>query len=263
MALTRRGLLVGGFALGVAQGAMPVRAGGAISVLADDHLKLVMPELAAAYAAEGGGTAEFIYGATGTLARRIRQGLAFDLFMAADPEATGRLAEAGVLPDAGFPFAETRLTFLAHRGSALARDLSLGSLAEAARNGEPFRLAVPDPVTNPLGAAALDVLERWSVERLLRPRLMFAETAATVVDLVAGKKADVGLTARPLMRTGERAALLKTLDVPQGWHRVQLQRVVLAAKAGDEALRFHDFLLDGQARSIFLRHGFGLPGVPG
>jgi molybdate transport system substrate-binding protein len=233
-----------------------------VTVAAASFLQGALPELGAAFVAAGGRPLDITYDATGVLARRIHTGARFDVVLAADRASITNLAAADLLADAGHPYAEARLSLVASKRSALARELSLGRLAEAARNGEPFRLALPDPDVSPHGVAALDVCERWSVARLLQPRITIMPSAAAAFEAVVSGRTEAAITARPLVRTARATASLSTLDLPGAWHPPLVQYAALAGRVSDDALQFYDFLLEASARVILLRHGFGLPGLP-
>src|SRR5690606_8189565 len=115
---------------------------------------------------------------------------------------------------------------------------SLGGVAEAARNDVPFRIALADPETTPYGQRAVDVLERWSVNDLLRPRFVHTDDVADAVQLVATGAAAVGLVAKSLTGLPSIGRTLHISDIPHGWHRPLVQRMALVKGASAEARRF-------------------------
>ncbi len=241
-------------------GGSAARAAPAVLVAAASDLQLALPDVVRAFHAETGITVNVSYGSTGNFARQIRQGAPFQIFLAADESFVTALAADQVIADTGAVYAEGRLSLIATKRSAFADELTLGNIAGAARERKAFRFAIANPEHAPYGKRALEVLERWSVDELLRPRLVFGENVTQALQMVASGAADVGIVARAIARAPAVAHAIVDQDVPADWHKPLIQRMVLTRKATDPARQFYTFLLMPAARAILARHGFTLPG---
>src|ERR671923_1354339 len=71
------------------------------TVAAAANLNFVLTEIAEAFSRAHGTRVEVVFGASGTLARQIRDGAPFELFLAADEEFPKQLTAAGLTRDAG------------------------------------------------------------------------------------------------------------------------------------------------------------------
>lgn len=258
---TRRTVLLGGAAI-TAAGTIRADAAGSIAksarVLASSDLSQVLPEILRAYDT-GGGAIGVDYRSAADIERRLRDGGRCDLVLGADEKAMLKLAEDGFLADAGAPLAEGRLALVVNRRSPLAEVVSLGAIAEAARNDEPFRFVLANPDSTPYGGRANDVLERWSVDTLLSPRVVYTEDVAEAVQLVATGQIAVGLVPKSLTTAPAIARSIHAVDIPQGWHRPLVQRMALARAANGEAERFYAFLKSEPAQKLLARFGYAIP----
>lgn len=262
----RRTVMLSGAALALAQ-AMPARAAGSIpasaTVLASTDLGHALPDLLRAFGSIGGGSVHTDYHTSADIDRRVRKGEAADIIISADEAPIIQLAREGLLEDGGTALAEGRLSLIINRRSTLADDISLGAVAEAARNDVPFRVALADPDTTPYGQRAIDVLERWSVNDLLRPRFVYTDDVAEAVRLVASGAAAVGLVAKSLTSSPSVGRTLHASDIPHGWHRPLIQRMALVKGASAEARRFYGFLKTDPAQRLLSRHGYAVPALRG
>lgn len=246
---------------------MPAHAAGSIpasaTVVASTDLGHALPDLLRAFGSIGGGSVHADYHTSADIDRRLRKGERADIVISADEAPIIRCAQEGLLEDGGTALAEGRLSLVINRRSTLADDISLGAVAEAARNEVPFRVALADPETTPYGQLAVDVLERWSVSDLLRPRFVYTDDVAEAVRLVATGAAAVGLVAKSLTGQPSIGRTLHASDIPHGWHRPLVQRMALVKGASAEARRLYDFLKSDPAQRLLARHGYATPGFKG
>lgn len=233
-----------------------VRAG----IFATPDLAVVLPEILQAYAASGGATLVADYRSSADINQRMGSDNPPDLLIGIDEGPALQLAEKGLVADSGIPLAEGRLSLVVNRRSPLADDVSLGSIAEAARNDVPFRVALGNPDNTAYGGCATDVLERWSVDLLLRPRFVYSDDLNEAVRLVASGHIAVGLIPKSLAGAPAVARAIHAVDIPGGWHRPLVQRAVLARNAAPEAQRFFAFLKTEPARRQLTRAGYEIPG---
>jgi molybdate transport system substrate-binding protein len=102
-------------------------------IAAASSIKFAMDEIAEAFSAETGQSVALSYGSSGNLARQIRQGAPFDVFLSADEDFVLDLARDGFARDEGLVYARGRLAIVVPLASPLAPDGSLEDLAAALR----------------------------------------------------------------------------------------------------------------------------------
>lgn len=256
MGLDRRTALIG---LAVMSGATPVRAQKNLLVAAASDLQVVLPKLAEAFRQASGTTLAISFGSTGNLARQIRQGAPFEVFLAADESFIAALATDGVIADQGVVYARGRLALVAGQSSLFASDLSLAHVAAMAKAGQPFRFAIANPEHAPYGRRAMEALTSQSVVDILKPRLVYGETAAQALQLVATGAAAVGLVGSSMVGDGPVAAAVASSKLPEAWHSPIVQRLAVTRKGGAAARAFATDMTSPDARSILIANGFEVP----
>jgi molybdate transport system substrate-binding protein len=259
---SRRSVLVGAAALsGAAQtGSVGAYAAGrGLLVAAATDLQVVLPKLEEAFRRSGGVSLTISYGATGNLARQIRQRAPFEIFLAADESFIDGLANDGVVAERGEVYARGRLALVVGRETAFATAPSLDALAVAARGGQAFRLAIANPEHAPYGRRAKEALVSQGVADALEPRLVYGETVAQALQFVATRAAAAGLVGSSLV-AGPAGETVVSVTLPASWHSPIVQRLVVTGRGkGDDARKFAAFMTSPEARAILLAHGFDPP----
>ena len=227
-----------------------------VLVAAAADLQSAMPQIVAAFQAQSAATVTVSFGSTGNLARQLRQGAPFELFLAADESFITSLAADGVIDNGGSVYAEGRLSLIAGRQSRFATTLSLESIADAARAGLPFRIAIANTEHAPYGQRAAEVIKSRGLDDVLRSRLVFGENVAAALQLVASGAAAAGLVGSSLAKSSTVASAIVHVDIPADWHSPLLQRMALTKKASGGARELQAFILGEPGQAILRRHGF-------
>ncbi|MDX1593458.1 MAG: molybdate ABC transporter substrate-binding protein [Gammaproteobacteria bacterium] len=238
---------------GSASATSPVR------VAAASSLAFALPEIVAAYRAQGGGPVEVSYGSSGLLTRQIQRGAPFDLFLSADEGYVVSLARDGLARDEGRVYATGELVLYVHADAGLDPAMPLSELPGLYASGRLTRLALAHPEHAPYGIAAREALAASGVWRPLQPVLVIGENVAQAARFVTSGSAEVALLPRALAQRAEVAAHGRFAPLRPGLHSPLRQRMVLLrdARAGSEP--FFAFLAGREARAILARHGFGTP----
>ncbi|MFC3229360.1 molybdate ABC transporter substrate-binding protein [Marinibaculum pumilum] len=241
------GLLLAGMTMAAALRPLPVAAEARVAVAA--NFTAAAQEIAAAFAAAGGGRVRLSFGSTGQLYGQIVQGAPFDVFLAADAERPARaLAEGLAVPGSGFTYAVGRLA-LWSRDPGLVR----GPETLAAAGVGP--LAIANPETAPYGVAAVAVLRALGRFDALAPQLVRGSNIAQAYQFVASGNAALGFVA--LSQIAGQDAGSRWL-VPADLHPAIRQDAVLLQRGRDNptAAAFLAFLKGPEASSIIARYGY-------
>lgn len=241
----------------------PYAAAQAPAIAAAADLKYALAEIADAYRRETGSDVRIAYGSSGNFTQQIEHGAPFELFLSADEAYVERLAAKGYTRDAGTLYAVGRVALFVPRGSPLAADPALADLALAVRDGRVRRFAIANPEHAPYGRAARDVLQHAGLWAAISPSLVLGENASQAMQFAAGGGAQGGIVPWSLTKAPEVAKLGTAVLLPAQWHRPLRQKMVLMKSAGPQTAAFHAYLGSPEARKIFVRHGFSLPGESG
>lgn len=257
MRLTRRQ-----FAVSIGAGALlgqAARASDVPVIAVASDLSFAITELAQNFTAETGQEVRISLGATGNLARQIRAGAPFQMFMAADESFVHGLAAEGLTRDAGVLYAEGRVSIIVPAGSALQADGELEDLRRALGDGRVSRFAIANPDHAPYGQRAKEALEHSGLWDAIQPHLVLGENVAQAAQFAMSGNTEGGLIAHSLALAPELATRGTSALVPSEWHDPLLQRMVLLPSAGAVAEAFYTYIQTDAAKSVLARYGFSLP----
>ena len=238
--------------VGPAQARAPV-------VAAASDLQHVMVELVDAFAADTGQRLRVAHGASGNLARQIRAGAPFELFLSADEQFVLDLHRDAISEDTGHHYATGRLALVVTHRAGFDAAGGLRALGEALADGRVRRLAIANPDHAPYGMRAAEALAAAGLADGARESLVLGENVAQAAQFVFSGNAQAGLVAASMQAANGLPAGLDWHLVPDALHAPLRQRMVLLPGASDGARAFHDWLLGESARAVFRAHGFSVP----
>jgi molybdate transport system substrate-binding protein len=233
---------------------------GAPVVAAASDLKFALEEAAAQFRKVSGREVKLVFGSSGNFYRQIEQGAPFQLFMSADENLVFKLAGAGKTEDRGALYATGRIVLFARRGSPLSVDAELAGLKSAVAAGTIRRFAIANPEHAPYGRAAEQALSKLGLWESLRGRLVLGENVSQAAQFAASASAEGGIFAYSLALSPQVEKLGTFVLIPENLHEPLRQRMALVTGAGETARAFYRYLQAREAREIFKRYGFTLPG---
>lgn len=216
-----------------------------LSVGAAASLRTAMPELAAAYEANGGAHLDLRFGASDTLAQQLRGGAALDAIIVADESS---LDSSAIAADSRRVIATNSIVLVGPQGTGI-------DFAHLASLDDGTRIAIGDPQTVPVGRYARTYLQQLGAWDVLQRRLVLGGDVASVLAL-----AQRGSTRLAIVYQSDaaQAAPLVILDAPAG---TPVARITAAAARATrhraETDKFLAFLVSPQAQKIFARHDLG------
>jgi molybdate transport system substrate-binding protein len=256
--LARRPFLAA--ALALALPAARAGAGAQVPVIAAaSDTQFAIEEIAADFAALTGMRVRLALGSTGNLARQIREGAPFELFLAADEHFIAELHRDGFTRDEGQLYALGRLVLKVPPGSPLAPDGTLADLRAALAEGRVARFAIANPEHAPYGLRAREALEHAGLWQGIQPFLVLGETVSQAAQFALSGNAEGGIIALSLALAPPVAALGDHGLIPAHYHAPLRQRMALLAGAGPVAEAFQAYLQSPAARAVLDRYGFVLP----
>ena len=234
-------------------------AGGPV-VAAAASARFALEDVVADFHRHTGKRVRLTLGSSGNLARQIREGAPYEVFLSADPRYVQALARDGFARDDGKNYLSGRLAIFVPLGSPLAADGSLEDLRLALADGRLKRFVIANPEHAPYGQRAEQALRRTGLWDAIAPHLVFGENVGQAAQFAVSGNVQGGIVAFALTRVPAVAARGSAGLIPGRWHDPLHHRAVLLTRAGPVAQQFYDYLDSDSARNTFRRHGFGLPG---
>lgn len=228
-------------------------------VAAAASVRFALEDLAATFQRQTGERVRLSFGSSGNLARQIREGAPYDLYLAADPHYVRDLARDGLTRDDGRDYLLGRLAIVVPSGSPLEADGSLEDLRAALADGRLERFAIANPEHAPYGLAAEQALTHAGLWEAIRPHLVLGENVGQAAQFAVSGNAQGGIIGYALALEPAVAAVSRAAPIPREWHAPLRHRAVVLSSAGPAARRFYDYLLSPAAAAIFEKHGFDIP----
>lgn len=229
-------------------------------VAAAANLQFALEEIVTAFNADSGYKVRVSMGSSGNLARQIRQGAPYQVFLSADEQFVLELACDGFTEGNGALYSIGRIVLFVPHGSPLKADGSINDLRAALGDGRLKKFAIANPEHAPYGQRAEEALRSAGLWETLRERLVFGENVTQAAQFAASQNAQGGIIAESLARSPKVSALGTFTLIPESLYRPLRQRMALIRGAGPVARQFYDYLAQPTARAVFARYGFNLPG---
>lgn len=228
-------------------------------VAAASDLSFALTEISERFTRETGQQVELVFGSSGTLARQVRDGAPFDVFLSADESFVEQLASAGLTRDRGALYAVGRIVLFAPAGSPIRPDEGLAGLRRLVAAGKITRFAIANPQHAPYGRAAEAALRKAGVWADLQPRLVLGDNVSQAAQFATTGDAAGGVIAYSLALAPALAARGTYALIPDSDHPPLRQRMVVLKRAVPGAGPFYAYLQSASARAILQRFGFVLP----
>jgi len=217
-------------------------------VAAASDLAPIENQLASNLSTVCGCVVRFATGSSGLLARQIRNGAPFDLFLSANDAYVKELSTDGHLLAATVRvYARGRLALWSPKGS-------IRRLEDLAGSGI-SRIAIANPVHAPYGVAARQALERAGLWRRLESRMVLGENVRQALQFAESGNVDAALVSWSLVLN--RGGVL----VPESVHSAILQSGAVTTVSRHRALGscILEFLTGPGGRRVLEQAGFGAP----
>jgi molybdate transport system substrate-binding protein len=226
-----------------------------VRVAAASDLTHAFEALGREFERDTGVTAQFTFGATGLLARQLRERAPFDAFAAANAEFVDGVVAAGVCDgQTRAPYGRGHLALWTHirAGSVPTR---LDELLEPRF----ARIAIANPEHAPYGKAARQALTASGLWSQLSPRIVHAENVRQALQFADSGNAEVALVALSLVIDRDRA---RYLPIDQRLHGA-IEQTLVACNHGQNGAggrEFARYVNGPRGRAVMKRFGFLLPG---
>ena len=223
-----------------------------LNVFAAASLSDALKEIAKTYEPASGDKLRFNFGASGALARQIKEGAPADVIFSADELRVDQLEKAGLL------LPGTRKTILANTlvlVVAAENGAPVASLADLTK-AEVRHVAIGEPATVPAGTYAKEHLQKNGLWEPLAGKLVPLDTVRAVLAAVEAGNADAGFvyqTDALISKKVKIAVAVARADGPKITYPVAVLRDAKSPEAGRALAAF---LAGPEAQKVFAKYGF-------
>ncbi|WP_102957739.1 molybdate ABC transporter substrate-binding protein [Mangrovicella endophytica] len=206
-------------------------------------------EIAEAFKAKTGDTADLSFGSTGTLYTQISEGAPFEVLLAADDERPARAVKDGFGVDGSvFTYAVGKLVLYSSEATGVKGEDTL-------KSGDFDKISIADPKAAPYGAAAIETMKALGVFETLASKIVQGSSIAQAYQFVETGNAQLGFVALSQVIKSDSGS---RWIVPQNLYEPIRQDAVLitAARVSKPARAFLEFLKGPEARAIIDRYGY-------
>lgn len=229
-------------------------------VAAAADLQFALVDVAEAFKKATGKSVKLTFGSSGNFARQIRQNAPFQVFFSANEDFVTDLARDGFMRDAGELYAVGRIVLIVPKGSPLKADGKLQDLKAALADGRLKKFAIANPEHAPYGARAEEALRHAGMWEAIKDKLVLGENVAQTAQFATSGNTQGGIIAYSLALSPKVSALGTYELIPAEMHKPLRQSMGLVKSAGPTAEAFYEFAKSPEARAIFRKYGFVLPG---
>ncbi|MDR2152629.1 MAG: molybdate ABC transporter substrate-binding protein [Helicobacteraceae bacterium] len=221
-----------------------------ITVAAAASYKNALTEVVGAYK---GGKVETVFAASGKLTQQIGEGADFDVFMSADLKFPQEVVKNGWANGGVIATVENKLILWS-------RSIDLKNGLNVLTDKSVKQIAIANPKTAPLGAAAVQALEKAGLYKKIESKLVQGDNISQATTYVESGSAEVGITGYSVVAEiiakgeGKYAYIDSKLYDPLLYGTVILKNT----KKLDEAKKFVAFLKSDEAVKIFAKHGLSV-----
>ena len=201
---------------------------------------------------------ELIFGSSGKGFAQIKAGAPYHIFFSADMKYVEELYREGYAITKPKPYAIGRIVLWTRKDSGL----DPSKFPEVLLDPRVKRIAIANWEHAPYGKASKEALEAYGVFQKVKDKLVIGENIAQTASYISSGAADLGFIALSLAKATELERVGVYWLVPEDKHERILQGYVIT-KEGQKvvgARRFYEFVASTEARKVFVKYGFLLPG---
>lgn len=203
-----------------------------------------------------------IFGSSGKGYHQILEGAPYDIVFSADMGYVEKLQEKGLTISKPKPYAVGRIVVWTRKDSGISVKDGINSILNPKVN----KIAIANWEHAPYGIAAKECLEYYKLFDKVKDKFVLGENINHTAQYVQTGAADIGFLALSIAKSDTLTKSGVYYLLPESCHKQILQGYAIlknASKSKDTletAKRFEEFISTKEARNIFIKYGFVLPG---
>ena len=223
-----------------------------ITVFAAASLSDAFKELAPQFQAATGHTLRCNFGASGALARQIKEGAPADVIFSADELRVDQLEKAGLLLPGTRKtiLANTLVLIVAADGGA-----PVATLADLTK-ADIRRVSIGEPATVPAGTYAKEYLQKLGLWQPLLDKLVPLDTVRAVLAAVEADNAEAGFVYQTDALISKKVKIALAVPRAEGPQITYPVAVLKDARSPEAARALVAFLAGPEAQKVFAKFGF-------
>lgn len=208
------------------------------------------------FKAATGITANFDFGASGMLARQVKEGAPIDVFASANEQFVDDVLAAGKCDKATKVMYARAPIVLWIKTGKVAPPTKLEELADKRFAS----IAIANPETAPYGKAAKQALAKLGILATVEPRLKLAENIQQTLQFAQTGNVEAAFVAASLVVDDKDGT---TIPVPPELYDPIDQAMVICSTgpAGDAAKKFADYVMSDAGQATMVKFGYTKPGA--
>lgn len=226
--------------------------GAEVTVFAAASLADALKEIAPLYAKATGDTLRFNFGASGALARQIKEGAPADVIFSADELRVDQLEKAGLLlpTTRRTVLANTLVIVVASDGGAPVK--TLDDLAKV----DVKRIAIGEPATVPVGTYTKEYLQKTGHWKKLIDKLVPLDTVRAALAAVESGNAEAGFVYKTDALISKKVKIAIEVPLADGPKITYPIAVLKEAKQPEASKALVGFIAGPDAQKVFAKFGF-------
>lgn len=203
-----------------------------------------------------------IFGSSGKGYHQIIEGAPYDIVFSADMGYVEKLQENGLTVSKPKPYAVGRIVVWTRRDSGVSLKDGINSILSQKVN----KIAIANWEHAPYGIAAKQCLEYYKIFDKAKDKFVLGENINQTAQYVQTGAADIGFLALSIAKSDTLVKSGIYYILPESCHKQILQGYAILKNANkskatlETAKRFEEFISTQEARNIFIKYGFVLPG---
>ncbi len=232
---------------------------GEIKVVAASDLTYALKELKQQYiATHPNKKISLSLGSSGKAYTQILHGAPYDIYFSADIGYVHRLYKQGFTIDKPKVYAYGRIGVWLPKSVGIATNRGLDTLLDPKIK----KISIANPKHAPYGRAALEALKSRGVYNKIKDKLILGENVSQAVQFAMSGASDAVVAPLSLASSSQMKSSGSFYLFPSNWHKPIIQGYALLKRAKDNSLAksFEEFINSAEARKIFEKYGFKIPG---
>ncbi len=198
---------------------------------------------------------ELIFGSSGKGYAQIKAGAPYHVFFSADMKYVESLYKEGYALKEPKPYAIGRIVVWVRRDSGL----DPSQFPQVLFDKRVRKIAIANWEHAPYGRAAKEALESYGLFDKVKDRFVLGENIAQTASYITSGAAEIGFIALSLTKSPKLEKMGRYWLIPEDKHKRIVQGYTIT-KEGKNVDRFYQFVESSEARKVFVKYGFVLPG---
>ncbi|MFN3471968.1 MAG: molybdate ABC transporter substrate-binding protein [Aquificaceae bacterium] len=201
---------------------------------------------------------ELIFGSSGKGFAQIKAGAPYHLFFSADMKYVEELYKEGYAVTEPKPYAIGRIVLWTRKDSGL----DPFRFPEVLFDKRVSKIAIANWEHAPYGKAAKEALESYGIFDKVKDKFVLGENIAQTASYITSGAAQIGFIALSLAKSPELEKMGMYWLIPEDKHQriVQGYAITKEGEKVEGTKRFYQFVGSPEARRVFVKYGFVLPG---